>query len=59
MAAIPAAQAAKDEGSANSLSLLLLEQAQILDGEIPEDPAAFAKRLNALVLKGFGGKTPA
>src|SRR6266702_1537872 len=31
---------AKDE--AQDLSFLLLEQAQILDGELPEDPAAFA-----------------
>jgi molecular chaperone HtpG len=29
-----------------------LEQAQILDGELPEDPAAFANRLNRLVLGG-------
>ncbi len=54
VAAIPAAQAAKDDAAANSLSLLLFEQAQILDGEIPDDPAAFAKRLNELVLKGVG-----
>ena len=33
--------------------LLLLEQAQILDGELPEDPAAFAARLNRLVLQGL------
>jgi molecular chaperone HtpG len=52
VAAIPAAQAAKDEASANNIALLLFEQAQILDGEIPDDPAAFAKRLNELVLKG-------
>jgi molecular chaperone HtpG len=54
VAAIPAAQAAKDDTAASSLSLLLFEQAQILDGEIPDDPAAFAKRLNELVLKGVG-----
>jgi molecular chaperone HtpG len=35
------------------LSFLLLEQAQILDGELPEDPAAFASRLNQLVLRGL------
>jgi len=35
------------------LSFLLLEQAQILDGELPEDPAGFASRLNQLVLKGL------
>ncbi|WP_407178372.1 molecular chaperone HtpG [Bradyrhizobium sp. STM 3562] len=38
----------------DDLSLLLLEQAQILDGELPEDPAAFAARLNRLVLQGVG-----
>jgi molecular chaperone HtpG len=41
----------KDE--ARDLSLLLFEQAQILDGELPEDPAAFASRLNQLVLRGL------
>jgi molecular chaperone HtpG len=39
--------------AASDLSLLLLEQAQILDGELPEDPAAFAGRLNAMVLRGL------
>jgi molecular chaperone HtpG len=38
--------------AASDLSFLLLEQAQILDGELPEDPAAFAVRLNQLVLRG-------
>jgi molecular chaperone HtpG len=41
-----------DKEAADDLSLLLLEQAQILDGELPEDPAAFAARLNRLVLQG-------
>ena len=41
---------AKD--AATDLSFLLLEQAQILDGELPEDPAGFAGRLNRLVLHG-------
>ena len=36
---------------AADLSFLLLEQAQILDGELPEDPAAFASRLNRLVVR--------
>ncbi len=39
--------------AARDLALLLLEQAQILDGELPEDPAAFAGRLNELVLRGL------
>jgi molecular chaperone HtpG len=50
-----AALAKAEAGSAttNDLSLLLLEQAHILDGELPEDPAAFAARLNRLVLQGI------
>jgi molecular chaperone HtpG len=39
--------------AAADLSFLLLEQAQILDGELPEDPAAFASRLNRLVMDGL------
>src|SRR6195256_3073257 len=52
--ALVAAIAKAKAGSATTedLSLLLLEQAQILDGELPEDPAAFAARLNRLVLQG-------
>ena len=41
------------QDAAADLSFLLLEQAQILDGELPEDPAAFANRLNQLVLRGM------
>src|SRR3954452_25008903 len=44
---------AERQDAARDLSLLLLEQAQILDGELPEDPAAFASRLNGLVLRGL------
>ncbi|MBR1147230.1 molecular chaperone HtpG [Bradyrhizobium sp. AUGA SZCCT0431] len=47
---VAAIAGAKD--AAADLSFLLLEQAQILDGELPEDPAAFASRLNQLVLRG-------
>lgn len=47
---VAAVTEAKD--AAADLSLLLLEQAQILDGELPEDPAGFAGRLNRLVLRG-------
>jgi molecular chaperone HtpG len=43
-----------DSEAGADLSFLLLEQAQILDGELPEDPAAFAGRLNRLVLQGVG-----
>jgi molecular chaperone HtpG len=48
VAAIPQAGS-----NAKDLSFLLFEQAQILDGELPEDPAAFANRLNRLVVGGF------
>jgi molecular chaperone HtpG len=44
---------AHEKDAARDLSLLLLEQAQILEGELPEDPAAFAGRLNQLVLRGL------
>jgi len=37
------------------ISELLLDQAQILDGEVPADPAAFARRLNRLVVRGLPG----
>lgn len=47
------AKAAAGSAITNDLSLVLLEQAQILDGELPEDPAAFAARLNRLVLQGI------
>src|SRR6266849_5068785 len=46
------ARAEAGSATTDDLSLLLLEQAQILDGELPEDPAAFAARLNRLVLQG-------
>src|ERR1700761_3782172 len=46
------AGAGSDKTRSDDLSLLLLEQAQILDGELPDDPAAFAARLNRLVLQG-------
>jgi molecular chaperone HtpG len=48
------ARAAAGSKLVNDLSLLLLEEAQILDGELPEDPAAFTTRLNRLVLQGVG-----
>ncbi len=48
VAALPQAGA-----NAADLSFLLLEEAQILDGELPEDPAAFASRINRLAMSGF------
>src|SRR6266851_915878 len=37
------------------LAMLLFDQARILDGEVPDDPAAFAARLNRLVVRGLPG----
>ncbi len=45
------AQARADDVA--DLSALLLDQAQILDGEVPTDPAAFAARLNRLIVRGL------
>src|SRR6202166_3727135 len=52
---VAAIAGAKDQAA--DLSFLLLEQAQILDGELPEDPAAFANRLNHFVLRGISKET--
>jgi molecular chaperone HtpG len=51
--AIGGAQKESHEADVNDLSALLFEQAQILDGEVPDDPAAFAARLNRLVVRGL------
>jgi molecular chaperone HtpG len=52
--AIAAAMKERRQDDVNDLSALLFEQAQILDGETPEDPAAFVARLNRLVMRGVG-----
>jgi len=41
------------DGDVADLAALLFDQAQILDGEVPDDPAAFTSRLNRLVVRGF------
>jgi molecular chaperone HtpG len=38
------------------LAELLLDQAQILDGEVPTDPAAFASRMNRLIARGLASQ---
>jgi molecular chaperone HtpG len=43
----------KKDSDVADLSALLLAQAQILDGEVPSDPAAFARRLNDLIVRGL------
>jgi molecular chaperone HtpG len=52
--AIGAAQKGARTDDIADLSGLLLDQAQILDGEVPSDPAAFAARMNRLLVRGLG-----
>ncbi len=47
-----AKQAAREDDVAE-LSELLFDQATILDGEVPDDPAAFTSRVNRLVVRGL------
>jgi molecular chaperone HtpG len=42
------------DGDVTDLSELLFDIAQILEGEVPTDPAAFAKRMSRLVTRGLG-----
>lgn len=45
--------AAKSDTDIADIAALLFAQAQILDGEVPADPAAFARRLNDLIVRGL------
>jgi molecular chaperone HtpG len=45
----------KRDADVADIAALLLDQAHILDGEVPADPASFARRLNALVVRGLRG----
>jgi molecular chaperone HtpG len=49
------AQARTDnrENDVADLAALLLDQAQILDGEVPSDPAGFAARMSRLIVRGL------
>ena len=57
--AIAGAQKQGREADVIDLAALLFEQAQVLDGELPQDPAAFVARLNRLVARGFNPAGPA
>ncbi len=57
VAAVADAQISGRENDVHDLARLLLEQAQILDGEIPDDPAGFADRINRLVMRGLEPQT--
>ena len=56
--ALATALEARREPDVADLSALLFDQAQILDGQVPGDPAAFARRLNAFVMRGLRGQEP-
>ncbi len=61
-AIVRALGAAKKEDRAqdvDDLANLLLDEACILDGEIPSDPAAFARRLNDYVVRALRGTATA
>jgi molecular chaperone HtpG len=43
------------DGDIADIAELLFDEARILDGEVPDDPAAFTGRLNRLVMRGLPG----
>ena len=47
------AEGTSDQAALEDAAWLLLDQARILEGEALPDPAAFARRLTALVTRGF------
>ncbi|MBS0220470.1 MAG: molecular chaperone HtpG [Proteobacteria bacterium] len=51
--ALDAARVGGRQEEVTDIANLLLDQAYILDGEVPADPAAFARRLNAFVVRGL------
>jgi molecular chaperone HtpG len=51
---ISARSAGADETEIKELAGLLLDQAYILEGEAPADPALFAERMNRLLVKALG-----
>jgi molecular chaperone HtpG len=54
VAALARAQKAARPDDVADIATLLFEQACILDGEVPDDPAAFASRVNRLVVRALG-----
>jgi molecular chaperone HtpG len=53
--ALATALGEKRETDVSDIAALLLDQAHILDGEVPADPASFARRLNTFVVRGLRG----
>ena len=42
-------------GELDDIAWLLLDQARIIEGETPPDPAAFARRMTEIMSKGLAG----
>jgi molecular chaperone HtpG len=57
--AVAESAAANRTGEVADLAGLLLDQARILDGELPADPARFAERLNRFIARGLSGPAAA
>jgi molecular chaperone HtpG len=55
IAAIDRARLATDQSVVDDLAHLLLDQARIVEGELPSDPARFAERLNRYLVAGLEG----
>jgi molecular chaperone HtpG len=55
--ALATALGEKRQADVADIAALLLDQAHILDGEMPADPAAFARRLNDFVVRGLRSAT--
>ena len=53
--AISNAKLGARDAEVTDLSELLYDQARILDGEVPDDPAAFVARINRLTVRGLAG----
>jgi molecular chaperone HtpG len=58
IAAIGRAKAASEATVVDDLAHLLLDQARIVEGELPSDPARFAERLNRYLVAGIGAAPP-
>jgi molecular chaperone HtpG len=52
--ALGAALKSKGAGAVEDAAHLLLDQATMLEGEVVQDPSAFAKRLDAMMARAFG-----
>jgi molecular chaperone HtpG len=59
IAAIGRAQGGAETAVVDDLAHLLLDQARIVEGELPADPARFAERLNRYLVAGIGAGTGA